>query len=166
VTEGTPISPAADLASFDQRFGEMRERLLRICTGLVGTAHAEDVLHDAYLRTRGRLDQLNDPDRVEAWVTRTAINLCYNRHRSQRRLRERLPSLAIARPDAASRDPGLRELIERLSPRDRTVVVLYYGHGYQTDEIATLVGTSPANARSILFRARRQLARQLREADR
>lgn len=166
VTEGPPISPATDLATFDRRFGEVRERLLRICIGLVGPDHAEDVIHDVYLRTRERIGQLSDPEHFEAWVARSAVNLCYNRHRSQRRLRARLPRVAASRPPAADRDPGLRELIERLPPRERTVVVLHYGHGYRTDEVAALVGTSPSNARSILFRARRRLADQLREADR
>jgi DNA-directed RNA polymerase specialized sigma24 family protein len=46
------------------------------------------------------------------------------------------------------------------------VVVLHYGHGYRTDEIAAKVGTSPSNARTILFRARRRLGEQLREANR
>jgi RNA polymerase sigma-70 factor (ECF subfamily) len=166
VTEGTPISPATYLAAFARRFYEMRARMLRICTGLVGADHAEDVVQDTYLRTRDRLGQLHDPGRFEAWVARSAVNLCYNRHRSQRRLRERLPRLLAERKPSTDRDPGLRELIERLPPRERTVIVLHYGHGYRTDEVAALVGTSPTNARSILFRARRRLAVQLREAER
>ena len=165
VTERSPTS-AADLASFDRQFADLRPRLLRICTGLVGADHAEDVIQDTYVRSRSRIGQLRDPLRFDAWVARTAVNLCYNTHRSGRRLRDRLPRLVAARPAAADRDVGLRELIERLPPRERTVVVLHYGHGYQTDEIAAKVGTSPSNARTILFRARRRLAEQLRQADR
>jgi RNA polymerase sigma-70 factor (ECF subfamily) len=165
VTERSPTA-AADLATFDRQFGELRPRLLRICTGLVGADYAEDVIQDTYLRSRERIGQLRDTLHFNAWVARTAVNLCFNRHRSARRLRDRLPRLVAARPAAAERDIGLRELIERLPPRERTVVVLHYGHGYQTDEIAAKVGTSPSNARTILFRARRRLAEQLREADR
>ena len=165
VTELSPTS-AADLATFDRQFAELRPRLLRICTGLVGADHAEDVIHDTYLRSRARIGQLRDAQRFDAWVARTAVNLCYNRHRSAGRLRDRLPRLVAGRPDAAERDIGLRELIERLPPRERTVVVLHYGHGYRTDEIAAKVGTSPSNARTILFRARRRLGEQLREANR
>ena len=165
MTERSPTS-AADLATFDRQFAELSPRLLRICTGLVGADHAEDVIHDTYLRSRARLSQLRDPLRFDAWVARTAVNLCYNRHRSGRRLRDHLPRLAASRPEAVDRDIGLRELIERLPPRERTVVVLHYGHGYRTDEIAARVGTSPSNARTILFRARRKLGEQLREANR
>lgn len=166
VTEVPPISPATDQATFDRRFAEMRERLLRTCTGLVGPDLAEDVIHDAYLRARERIGQLHDPDRFEAWVARTAVNLCYNSHRSQRRLRERLPRLLAAARPAADRDPGLRELIERLPARERTVIVLHYGHGYRTDEVAALVGTTAVNVRTILFRARARLRQALGEAER
>jgi len=165
VTERAPTA-VADLASFDRQFADLRPRLLRICTGLVGVDHAEDIIQDTYLRSRERIGQLRDTQRFNAWVARTAVNLCFNRHRSVRRLRDRLPRLAGERPAATDRDVGLRELIERLPPRERTVIVLHYGHGYHADEIAAKVGTTASNARTILFRARRRLAEQLREADR
>jgi RNA polymerase sigma-70 factor (ECF subfamily) len=165
LTERSAV-PVTDLATFDRRFAELRPRLLRICIGLVGGDHAEDVVQDAYLRSRSRIGQLRDPRHFEAWVARTAMNLCFNRHRSGRRLRDRLPRLVASRPPMPDRDVGLRELIERLPPRQRTVIVLHYGHGYRADEIAERVGTSPTNVRSILFRARRHLAEQLREAER
>jgi DNA-directed RNA polymerase specialized sigma24 family protein len=44
-------------------------------------------------------------------------------------------------------------------------VVLHYGHGYRLEEIASLVGVTAVNARTILFRARRRLGQQLREAE-
>jgi RNA polymerase sigma-70 factor (ECF subfamily) len=63
------------------------------------------------------------------------------------------------------RDPGLRELIERLAPRERTLIVLHYGYGYPISEIAALLQLSATNARTVLFRARAKLAAQLREVD-
>lgn len=167
VTEPRPISATRTdeaVGAFDSRFEAARERLVRICTGFVGADAAEDVVHDAYLRGRQRFAQLHDIDLFDAWVTRLAINLCMNRHRARRRLRHLVPSL---RPTAAApRDAGLRELVEQLSPRERTLVVLHYGHGYQFEEIARLTGISTVNARTIIFRARRRLADQLHEADR
>lgn len=164
VTEALP-SPAVDEATFDRRFAEVHPRLLRICAGLVGSDHAEDVVHDVYLRARSRRRQLRDDDLFEAWICRAAINECYNRHRHQARLRERLPRLARAQP-LATTDLGLRELIEALPARERTIVVLHYGYGYSLDEVAELLELTAVNARTILFRARRKLGQQLREAER
>ncbi len=168
VTEPRPISaietqPAAD--AYDMRFEAARVRLLRICTGFVGSSAAEDVVQDAYLRGRARFGQLRDIELFEAWLTRIAINLCLNRHRAVRRWRDLLSALA-ARSSESPRDVGLRELVEQLPPRERTLVVLHYGHGYQFEEIARMTGMSPVNARTIVFRARRRLADELRRAER
>lgn len=166
VTEATP-SPlsSAPPKTFDERFAAVRNRVLHICIGLVGADQAEDVVHDAYLRARARFGQLRDPDLFDAWVCRAAINLCYTRHHDRARLRDRLPLLAQPRRATAETDVGLRELIERLAPRERTIVVLHYGHGYRLEEIAALLDLTPVNARTILYRARRRLGQQLREAE-
>lgn len=166
MTEQRPLSAVreAEIGAYDRQFAGARERLVRVCAGFVGADAAEDVVHDAYLRGRDRFGQLRDPDLFVAWLTRIAINLCVNRHRSGRRLRELLP--AMLRPSSPATDLGLRELVERLPPRERTLVVLHYGYGFRIDEIARMSGLSAVNARTIVFRARRRLAEQLREADR
>jgi RNA polymerase sigma-70 factor (ECF subfamily) len=166
VTEPRPLSAAShETEAFDARFALARDRLVRICAGFVGADAAEDVAQDTYLRARERRNQLHDLDLFEAWLTRIAINLCVNRHRSGRRLLEMLPSF-LSQPTAAERDLGLRELVEQLPARERTLVVLHYGHGYRLDEIARMSGLSAINVRTIVFRARRRLASRLREADR
>jgi RNA polymerase sigma-70 factor, ECF subfamily len=166
VTEPQPIAAPAEgeSATYDRLFGTAHGRLVRICAGFVGADAAQDVVHDAYLRGRHRFHQLRDVDLFEAWLTRIAINLCVNRHRSARRLLGLLPILARREPDAS--DVGLRDLVERLPPRERTLVVLHYGYGYRFDEIARLTGLTAVNARTIVFRARRRLAGQVQDWDR
>jgi RNA polymerase sigma-70 factor, ECF subfamily len=161
----TGITPAA---AYDERFGAVRDRLVRICTGLVGADVAEDVVHDAYLRGRDRFAQLRDADLFDGWITRLAVNLCINRHRAGSRFRALLPRLVAStrHTSAEASDIGLTELIERLSPRERTMIVLHYGHGYRLGEIARMTGLSEVNARSIIFRARRRLGEQLGAANR
>ena len=151
--------PAVD---FDVRFAAVRRRLTRICVGLVG-AEAEDVVQDTYLAARDRFRNLRDPAAFDAWVIRIAVNRCMDRHRRGSRIeslgtRERSPS-------ASQRDVGLRELIERLPPRERTTVVLHYGYGYQLDEIGRLLDLSHTNVRTIIARARQRLLRAWREAE-
>ena len=162
----TPEQVASAASVFDAQFAAARERLVRVCAGFVGADAADDVVHDTYLRARTRQRQLRDADLFEAWLTRIAINLCMNRHRSQRRWLEKLPILARRESVAPSRDAGLQELIEQLPSRERTLVVLHYGHGYRFDEIARMAGLSTVNARTIVFRARRRLADQIDKAGR
>jgi RNA polymerase sigma-70 factor (ECF subfamily) len=150
-------------ADFDLRFSRLRGRLVAVCTGLVGAADAEDIVHDTYLRARRSVAELRDANAFDAWLTRIAINLCYSRHQRARTLRGLLPSL-LPSSIAGSPDLALRDLIERLPPRERTILVLHYGHGYRLDEIAGLLSLTAVNVRAIASRTRRRLATEWRRS--
>ena len=162
--EALDVTDEADArADFDARFAVARERLLRIAGSLVGAQEADDVVHDTYLLGRQRFGQLRDRSAFEPWLTRIAVNQCFGRHRRTKRLRALLPVL-MPRRTAAS-DIGLRELVERLPPRERTVLVLHYGHGYGLEEIATILDLTHTNVRTIIARTRKRLFVAWRHAE-
>lgn len=162
--EAAEVTDATDArADFDARFALARERLFRITASLVGADDAEDVVQDTYVLGRRRIDQLRDDTAFEPWLTRIAVNLCFGRHRRGKRLRELLPALLPGGQSAS--DIGLRELIEKLPPRERTVLVLHYGHGYGLEEIATLLDLTHTNARTIIARTRKRLFAAWRRAE-
>lgn len=150
-------------ADYDERFALARDRLLRIAVSLVGESEAEDVVHDTYLLGRRRFAQLRDASAIEPWLTRIAINLCFTHHRRRRRLRDFLPLLPSRQ--APPRDVALRELVEALPPRERTVLVLHYGHGYRLEEIAAVLDLTHTNVRTIISRTRRRLYAAWRRAE-
>jgi RNA polymerase sigma-70 factor, ECF subfamily len=147
--------------SFDERFAAARPRLLSLCTSLVGNVEAHDIVQDVYIQAHRRLDQLRNPAALEGWLARIAVNLCYSYHRRQREVVREI-SPAVSAP--AERDVALRELVERLPARERTILVLHYGHGYRLEEIALLLSLSHTNVRTIIARTRRRLLREWREA--
>ena len=151
-------------AAFDERFAHARDRLLRICRSLVGAESAEDVVQDTYLLARDRVTQLRDPSSFDAWVNRIAVNRCYGLRRRGLHLERLLPGLVRPRPPES--DLGLRELIERLPARQRTILVLHYGHGYSLREIAELLDLTHDNVRAIVVRTRRRLFSDWKAADR
>ena len=154
----------SDAASdFDARFATARGRLLAICSPLVGANEAEDVVHDTYLAGRSRYARLRDPNAFEAWLIRIAINRCMDRHRRGSRVFPLRPTHEGR--SASNRDLGLRELIERLPARERTILVLHYGHGYGLQEIGQILDLSHTNVRTIIARARQVLLRAMREAE-
>jgi RNA polymerase sigma-70 factor, ECF subfamily len=156
-----PVRPSALV--FDTAFEALRPSLARVCASLVGPDDAEDVVQDTYLRARSRLRQLRDPALLNSWLYRIAVNLCYGWHR-RRRLADLLGS-TTNRATSGS-DLGLRELIEELPARERTVLVLHYGHGYRLDEIADLLSLNYATVRTIVARTRRRLYWAITEAER
>ena len=145
---------AAVPVDLDAAFERARPRLLAIARGLVGAAGAEDVAHDTYLTARERIGQLRDPAAIEAWLARIAIHRCYRQRQRRLHLDRLLPWLQRA-PTSSSLE--LRELVERLPARERTILVLHYGHGYSLAEIGQLLEITHVNARAIISRARRRL---------
>jgi RNA polymerase sigma-70 factor (ECF subfamily) len=147
----TETGAAVDL---EAAFERARPRLLAISRGLIGAGGAEDVVQDTYLVARERIGQLRDPAAVEAWLARIAIHRCYRQRQRRMHLDRLLPRLHRT-PSNSSLE--LRELIERLPARERTVLVLHYGHGYSLGEIGQLLEITHVNARAIVSRARKRL---------
>lgn len=150
-----------DRATFDERFSQIRDRLVSACRPIVGD-EAEDAVQETYLRARSRLGQLRDPNLLAPWLMRIAINQCYAQRRRGSKLSDLLARI-FARSSAAESDPDLRSLIAGLTGRERTVLVLHYGHGLSLVEIAGLLGINESTVRGIAFRSRRSLATQLKE---
>lgn len=149
-------------AAYDEGFSRARPRLLAICRSLVND-EAEDAVQETYLTGRKRLDQLRDLGRLEPWLARIAINYCYQQFRRRDTLARLVPWLP--RPEQSEPSADLRDLIQRLPAKERTVLVLHYGHGFPLEEIGTMLGVKPATIRSQLFRARLNLRRQLSNND-
>ena len=57
----------------------------------------------------------------------------------------------------------IREALSRLTPDQRTALVMWEMEGRTTEEIATALNTTPANVRHILGRARKSMVRVLEE---
>jgi RNA polymerase sigma-70 factor (ECF subfamily) len=163
VTEGQVLA-ATTVQELDRQFEAHRPGLRRLCASMVGADEADDVVQDTYMVARQRLGQLQDPAALGPWLKRIAVNRCYDRHRRQRRLVERLPLLHRSSPKK-DRDLSLIELVERLPSRQRTVLVLHYAHGYALNEIAELLSLSYVNVRTIIARTRRDLLVAWKEAD-
>jgi RNA polymerase sigma-70 factor (ECF subfamily) len=165
VSEPRARPAAADSTkAYDADFARIRDRLRRIAAGLVGD-DADDVVQDTYVRGLARRHQLRDPDLFDAWITRIAIRLCLDRRSAGRRLADAVHRLAAPHERPQVRDLSLHDLIEQLPLRERTLVVLHYGHGYSMEDIARLTGLTAVNVRTIVFRARRRLRDWLEAED-
>lgn len=131
---------------------------------------AQDATQQALLGAWRDLPRLRDPDRFEAWLYRLVVHACYAEARGDRRWvgRVRLiaqgastePDMAIALADRDELERGFR----RLTPEQRTVVVLHHYLGYPLTEVAATLGIPVGTARSRLHYATRQLRVAL-EAD-
>ncbi|WP_165310848.1 sigma-70 family RNA polymerase sigma factor [Microbacterium protaetiae] len=130
-------------------------------------ADAEDVVQETWLRWQ-RHDHavVRDP---AAFLATTARHVALNELTSARARHEASApdALGIATDDDPSAQAeraealavGTRRLVERLTPAQRAAFVLRVGFGYPYAQIADLLDTSPAGARQLVSRARRDLLR-------
>ena len=148
-------------------FEQLRPRLKAISVRIVGSeAEAEDVVQDCFLKWHGAAQgSLATP---AAWLT-TVVQ-----HQSIDRLRKRVRDAAAAHaateatPGAAPELPedGLLRRAElsaalahllACTPQERLALVLHEVLECEHADIAAILGTSAANARQLLARARKRL---------
>lgn len=153
--------------SFEPHRGRLRAVAYRMLGSL---AEAEDAVQDAWLRLR-RSDA-DEIDNLAGWLTTVVARECLHRLRSRRRRREdsvepHLPDLVVV-PDtdldpeqeallADSVGLALLVVLDRLNPAERLAFVLHDMFDLPFDEIAGIVGRTPAAARQLASRARRRV---------
>jgi len=149
-------------------FEQLRPRLVALSLRIVGNAaDAEDVVQDCFLKWQAA-------DRAAlatpaAWLTTVVQHQSIDRLRRRARetqaayaAMELVPAAPPALPDEAllrRADVGaaLAQLLARLSPSERLALVLFDVFDCGHADIAAALGTTPANARQHLARARRRL---------
>jgi RNA polymerase sigma factor (sigma-70 family) len=144
-------------------------------------AEAHEVVQEAFLKFMLAAPDLDTADRAIAYLRTSVTNLSLNVIRArgarpnlvaidadttQERLNEiaaenhiDLDTTITAAEDAAI----IREALARLTPDQRTALVMWEMEGRTTEEIATALNTTPANVRHILGRARKSMVRVLEE---
>jgi RNA polymerase sigma-70 factor (ECF subfamily) len=134
-------------------------------------ALADDLAQESYVRflSAARPELLLAEGEVAArrYLFRIATNLLRDHwRRPQASSIEELPEeFFAASSNAAQADSRaiLGPALACMRPRDRQLLWLAYAEGYSHKEIAEITGLASASIRLLLFRARRKIARLLRE---
>ena len=158
----TPGSGTADA------FMEARPRLVGLAYRILGSlADAEDVVSEAWFRWE-RADQ-GAIDRPQAWLTTVATRVAVDHLRARRRGAVDYPGPWLPEPIVGAPGPeeaaeladsltlGFLILLDELGPVERAVFVLAEVFAVPYDEIAEVVGKTPAACRQIASRARRRV---------
>lgn len=145
---------------YEQQFGP----LAAYCAGLVeDRAVGAELAQEAFTRLFARWRHVRHP---RAYVYLVATNLVHGHWRRRRDERVALRDLHAATETVARIvDPALRDVVERLPERLRTVVLLHYWADLPLADIARLVHRPLGTVKQRLHEARRLLHDTL-EADR
>ena len=152
-----------DKEQFAREVTALQVSLYRVAASyLHGESDRLDAVSEAITRAWERRHTLRDAALFRTWITRILIRECVNIQRKQKRSIpvERMPE-AVTEEDA--RIATLREALELLPQRHRTMVVLHYMEGYDVRETARIMGTTKGAVCAGLARARKSLRRMIGE---
>jgi len=151
-----------------ERFEAHRARLRAVAYQTLGSAsEADDAVQEAWLRL-----SRTDPDTIEnlgGWLTTVVARVCLNMLQSRREqpVGMHLPESVVSDADgidaesrallADSIGPALLVILHTLAPAERLAFVLHDMFAVPFDDIAAIVGRSPAAARQLASRARRRV---------
>lgn len=174
---------AQDEAAFEQIMNLYADRLYNYILRMVGNeADAEDLVQETFLRAYQGLPAFDGRASLSTWLYRIATNLCIDH---QRRRARRVPTVSYSIrededgeptewefPDLRTPDPleaalnrELEEVVERavsrLSPRLKTVLLLYDVEELSYEEIARVLNIPIGTVKSRLNHARARIQREV-----
>lgn len=153
-----------DKDAFAVRVTAMQQSLYHVAASyLRGEADRLDAVCEAVARAWEKRSTLRDERLFATWLTRILIRECVNIQRRQRRTVpvDTLPEQA--QEDESDAVRSLREAMETLPQRQRTMVVLHYMEDYDVREVARIMGTTRGAVCAGLSRARETLRRRIGE---
>jgi RNA polymerase sigma-70 factor (ECF subfamily) len=160
-------APADALTGLYERHAD---RVFQYCLNwLRSREEAEDAAQTTFLYAYRGLDRGVVPTHERPWLLSIARNVCLSRTDAARR---RAVEVAqdphaleeiIAAPAPSNELDGLADALATLTEQQRHAILLREWHGLTYSEIADRLELSQAAVETLLFRARRSLARKLRQ---
>jgi RNA polymerase sigma-70 factor (ECF subfamily) len=155
-----------------ERFEENRPRLRAVAYRVLGSlSEADDAVQESWLRLSR--SETRGIENMAGWLTTVVARVSLNMLRSRKSRREQSPHVRVPDPIVSRADDGLDPehaalvsdsvglallvILETLTPDERLAFVLHDMFAVPFEEIAPIVGRSPAAARKLASRARRRV---------
>ena len=154
---------AKPLLRTDNEIAEIYQRhvkaVYRVCfTYLKNPADTEDAVSDTFIRMLRAGPSFENGKHEEAWLIRTAVNVCKDFLKHWWRRRENLEEHANSlQTDGELETGGILDAICRLPDKHKAVIYLYYYEGYTSPEIAKALKKPQSTIRYYLHEARKSL---------
>ena len=148
-------------SEFVRRVRSCERRLYRIAhTMLRYDADCEDAVQEALLKAWKKAGSLREERYFETWLIRILINECRNIGRRKKtadaELTENIPA-----PQGG--ETPLYVALMCVESKHRIILELHYIEGYKLREIARMMSVTENTAKARLFRARKELKKQIEE---
>lgn len=162
-----------DKDSFDLLYQDHYLILYRTALLILGNKEdAEDALQESFIAIYKNIASLSDYNKLKPWIFSILKNSCYTRYR--KRKREFPDEFVLEKADSNSISKGeddflLNNEIEaallNLKEKEREVLVLFYYNDFSIEEIAKICNSFTGTIKSRLYRARKNLKKELIKVD-
>ena len=157
-----------DMVAFETLVKMRQQRVYSHCYRLIGNAaEAEDLCSETFLRAFQHLGTLRAEPSIIFWLLRVANNLSISILRKHggfpvldlEEIRELPSDTALPEEEviAESRREVMRKCLDKLSPKERTAVLMFYLEERPLEDIARVLSCGLAGAKSRIHRARHRL---------
>lgn len=181
IDDGSPVTDEqlveCVLSGDEGAYAEIFERYKRPVARVIGRffrerGEIEEFVQVAFTKAYFSLDKYRGGEErsFRAWITRIAVNVCYDEfRRRQRRLESLFTEMTDAETDyletvADGRQPSVEaamaanqiaeKIMATLDAKDRLAMTMVYSQDYSLNEAAEVIGISTSNLKSRLFRCR------------
>jgi RNA polymerase sigma-70 factor, ECF subfamily len=165
-----------DSSAFRQIYETYKDKVHSLGYYMTGDKEAaKDITHQVFLKVFTSILTFQYRASFSSWLFRLAVNVCRDYQRSTRRMK--LFSTAVA-ASLATYDSGpsledslfkerlseiVQNMVMKMSPKLRTVIILKYIEDLSYSQIAELLGCSIGTVSSRLNRSHKILAEELKE---
>jgi RNA polymerase sigma-70 factor (ECF subfamily) len=167
---------AGDGTAFSRLVEVYQSPVYNLCYRMLGNrAEAEDASQETFIRAYTRFETLDPTRKFSSWLLSIASHYCIDMLRKRRvtylPLDELPPLVELAMPAATQPEQvavrnqdasAVKQLLDVLSPANRTAVILRYWYDMSYREIAETLGVNESTIKTRLHRARAKLAHHAR----
>ncbi|AGA56568.1 RNA polymerase sigma factor, sigma-70 family [Thermobacillus composti KWC4] len=169
-----------DQQAFAEIVGLYQDKLYHMAFRMLGSRQeAEDVVQEAFLRVYRNLDRYDEGMKFSTWIYRIATNLCIDRLRKRKATysldaesteHEGLDGYAVIPSDDRTPESEMllsetqrivRQAIDTLPAKYKSVMVLRYLHGLSLQEIGEVLDMPVTTVKTRVHRGREYLRKKL-----
>lgn len=159
-----------DVSAFDELMHAHEDRVFAICLRMMRDRDsALDATQDVFLTVFRKADRYKEQAAFSTWLYRVAVNTCYDHLRRQKRQRTTSMPEYLDPSDPRGGDefhavelrPDIETALAGLTPEFRAATVLVDLDGMSLEGAADTLAVPIGTVKSRVFRARKQLAKDL-----
>ena len=181
--EAIRLAQQGDASAFETIYQLHSRRVYALCLRMSGDpVEAEDLTQEAFLQLFRKIHTFRGESAFSSWMHRLTANIVLMRFRKKRPVPVSLEEMT--RPDDEKDRPtfeigvpdlrltglfdriNLHGALERLPQGYKSMFLLHDVHGYEHNEIASMLGCSVGNSKSQLHKARKRLRELLQDVRR